>query len=142
MPISQQDLNRGPARRESADGDGDGGSDQQVSNVLSALSSSAPPNQLHSHEQSYGDRLLSRKLSEESIRTELCDGPIPDSPLARTPEDNNNSSPPCTDRADLIERLKRGESPTWIPYRHVREFPLSLGKTLSVSDTDKTCVFP
>ncbi|KAH9887749.1 hypothetical protein F4778DRAFT_755925 [Xylariomycetidae sp. FL2044] len=58
---------------------------------------------------------LARQLSEESIRTELCEGPVSDSPPTRTPEDD--ASPPCSDRADLIERLKRGESPTWIPNR-------------------------
>ncbi|KAI3332500.1 hypothetical protein HD806DRAFT_519223 [Xylariaceae sp. AK1471] len=115
MPIFQQDLDRGLARRESANNDGDGDGDQQVSNVLSTLSSA--PDQLHRNLQSHGDRLLSRKLSEESIRTELCEGPILDSPPAQTPEDNNSEAT-CTDRADLIERLKRGESPTWIPHRH------------------------
>lgn len=63
------------------------------------------------------DLHLSRKLSEESIRTELCDGPVPDSPpRPRTPEQYTTT---CSDRAELIERLKRGESPTWIPSRHV-----------------------
>lgn len=60
---------------------------------------------------------LARKLSEESIRTELCDGPVPDSPAPRTPE--RDISTATSDRAELIERLKRGESPTWIPNRHV-----------------------
>ena len=60
---------------------------------------------------------LSRKLSEESIRTELCDGPIPDSPKPRTPEQDLANA--VSDRAELIERLKRGESPTWVPNRHV-----------------------
>lgn len=60
---------------------------------------------------------LSRKLSEESIRTELCDGPVPDSPKLATPEQDSNR---VSDRAELIERLKRGESPTWVPNRHVR----------------------
>jgi len=59
-----------------------------------------------------------RRLSEESIRTELCDGPLPDSPVPTTPE--RESSAAVSDRAELIERLKRGESPTWIPNRHVR----------------------
>ncbi|KAI0132144.1 hypothetical protein BJ170DRAFT_232847 [Xylariales sp. AK1849] len=60
---------------------------------------------------------LVRKLSEESIRTELCEGPIPESPRLKTPE--NEASTTCSDRAELIERLKRGESPTWIPNRHI-----------------------
>ena len=28
----------------------------------------------------------------------------------------------CSDRAELIERLKRGESPTWVPNRAVSAF--------------------
>ena len=28
----------------------------------------------------------------------------------------------CTDRAELIERLKKGESPTWVPNRAVSAF--------------------
>jgi len=56
-----------------------------------------------------------RRLSEESIRTDLCEGPLPDSPKITTPEREHAIS----DRVELIERLKRGESPTWIPNRHV-----------------------
>ncbi|KAK4193774.1 hypothetical protein QBC35DRAFT_371195 [Podospora australis] len=59
-------------------------------------------------------RSLRRQLSEESIRTELCEGPIPDSPPVET-----SVSHPVSDRAELIERLKRGESPTWVPNRHL-----------------------
>jgi hypothetical protein len=61
---------------------------------------------------------LSRRLSEESIRTELCEGPVPDSP-ARPLTPKETVSHTVSDRAELIERLKRGESPTWIPNRHV-----------------------
>ena len=63
---------------------------------------------------------LSRRLSEESIRTDLCEGPIPDSPPPKpaTPEPNPQNVI-VSDRAELIERLKRGESPTWIPNRHL-----------------------
>ena len=61
---------------------------------------------------------LSRQLSEESIRTELCEGPVPDrsEPSSPTPGLSVN---PTSDRIELIERLKRGESPTWSPKRHV-----------------------
>lgn len=60
-----------------------------------------------------------RRLSEESLRTELCEGPIPDSPaLPSTPRSEDGGA--TSDRTELIERLKRGESPTWIPNRHVR----------------------
>ncbi|KAL8793770.1 MAG: hypothetical protein Q9195_003600 [Heterodermia aff. obscurata] len=63
-----------------------------------------------------------RKPSEESIRTEFCDGPEPDPPdwiraledkaanMAAREEENRTS-----DRAELMERIKRGESPTWVP---------------------------
>ena len=65
---------------------------------------------------------LTRKLSEESIRTELCEGPVPDSPPRPiTPEQDVVT---CSDRAELIERLKRGESPTWVPNRHVSPITL------------------
>ncbi|KAK3353138.1 hypothetical protein B0T25DRAFT_202890 [Lasiosphaeria hispida] len=65
-----------------------------------------------------GHRTLSRRVSEESIRTELCEGPIPDSPpKPATPGQAVSNA--VSDRAELIERLKRGESPTWIPNRHL-----------------------
>ncbi|KAK8868152.1 hypothetical protein PGQ11_006730 [Apiospora arundinis] len=67
-----------------------------------------------------GRQILARKTSEESIRTELCEGPIPDSPRPTTPEKTSEGEDPapCSDRAELIERLKRGESPTWVANRH------------------------
>ena len=34
----------------------------------------------------------------------------------------HNGEALCTDRAELIERLKRGESPTWVPNRAVSGF--------------------
>ncbi|KAK4179236.1 hypothetical protein QBC36DRAFT_82341 [Triangularia setosa] len=65
-------------------------------------------------------RSLSRKLSEESIRTDLCEGPVPDSPpvplRSTTPEPPSHA---VSDRTELIERIKRGESPTWVPNRHL-----------------------
>lgn len=63
-----------------------------------------------------------RRLSEESIRTELCEGPIPDSPpRSKTPERIEGAENAISDRASLIERLKRAQSPPiWIPNRHVR----------------------
>ena len=36
----------------------------------------------------------------------------------------NNGEALCTDRAELIERLKRGESPTWVPNRAVSGFEI------------------
>lgn len=61
---------------------------------------------------------LRPRVSEESIRTDLCDGFLPEEPKSRSPE-----LEPCVtstwDRAELIERLKRGESPAWVPSRRV-----------------------
>lgn len=70
---------------------------------------------LHNHAHPMS---LSRQLSEESIRTDLCEGPVPDSsgPSSPTPGLSVNTT---SDRIELIERLKRGESPTWSPKRHV-----------------------
>ncbi|KAI0017513.1 hypothetical protein F4780DRAFT_772285 [Xylariomycetidae sp. FL0641] len=62
-------------------------------------------------------RLVARKPSQESLRTDLCEGPVTDDANPTTPE--KDPSPTCTDRVELIERLKRGESPTWIPNRHL-----------------------
>ncbi|KAL7937925.1 hypothetical protein V8C35DRAFT_136189 [Trichoderma chlorosporum] len=60
----------------------------------------------------------SRRLSEESLRTELCEGPVPDSPMQpSTPKGDEEAR--ISDRAELIERLKRGESPTWVPNPHL-----------------------
>lgn len=59
-----------------------------------------------------------RRLSEESLPTELCEGPVPNDPTRpTTPRIDEEAAISC--RAELIERLKRGESPTWIPNRHV-----------------------
>ncbi|KAK7737575.1 hypothetical protein SLS63_002704 [Diaporthe eres] len=86
---------------------------------------------------------LRRQLSEESIRTELCEGPVPDTsgPSSPTPGLSVNTT---SDRIELIERLKRGESPTWSPKRHLeslfrrsasREQPTSPQPTPSESAT-------
>ncbi|MCJ1305686.1 hypothetical protein MMC08_008502, partial [Hypocenomyce scalaris] len=64
-----------------------------------------------------------RRLSEESIRTEFCDGPIMDTDMDNTsPVDAGKAAPTgrtlhTSDRGELIERIKRGESPTWVPNR-------------------------
>ncbi|KFY82418.1 hypothetical protein V500_10565 [Pseudogymnoascus sp. VKM F-4518 (FW-2643)] len=67
-------------------------------------------------------RELRREPSEESIRTDLCEGPVPDSPddAAPTAEDeagtsSHDASSCVSDRQELMERLKRGESPIWSP---------------------------
>jgi hypothetical protein len=69
---------------------------------------------------------MTRKLSEESIRTELCEGPLLDTPeeQRKSPAgtlDTSFSFPihGTSDRGELIERLKKGESPTWLPNRNV-----------------------
>ncbi|GAB1318998.1 Atos-like conserved domain-containing protein [Madurella fahalii] len=65
------------------------------------------------------ERWLTRRLSEESIRTELCEGPVPDTPPKPSTPEQPSVSHAVSDRAELIERLKRGESPTWVPNRHL-----------------------
>lgn len=71
------------------------------------------------------DTEMRRQPSEESIRTDLCEGPLLESP-SRSAE----SPPGCidgfvfplhgtSDRVELIQRLKRGEDPTWLPNRNL-----------------------
>ena len=81
-----------------------------------------------------------RRLSEESIRTEYCDGPVPDIAIDNvvlpTGEDgrvSKNGEAICSDRAELIERIKRGESPTWIPNQAVSQGPSTFENTHSRS---------
>lgn len=70
---------------------------------------------------------MGRKLSEESIRTELCEGPVFDTPEEPFKASSHTSDTAfafqfhgTSDRKELIERLKRGESPTWLSNRNVR----------------------
>ena len=70
--------------------------------------------------------VLSRRLSEESIQTEFCDGPEPEAPRWITAledqasaVDDKQGSNSTSNREDLIKRIKRGESPTWIPSQTV-----------------------
>ncbi|KUJ10259.1 uncharacterized protein LY89DRAFT_700787 [Mollisia scopiformis] len=70
--------------------------------------------------------LLTRKLSEDSIRTDLCEGPLRESleEESNMPTIDVESRPRTpgfgtSDRVELIERLKRGESPTWLPNRNL-----------------------
>lgn len=76
---------------------------------------------------------LRRKVSEESIRTDLCEGPVPESfeekkNLPTRELDSSFRFPihGTSDRAELIERLKRGENPNWLPNRNVCRKPGSL----------------
>ncbi|RDW92142.1 hypothetical protein BP5796_01536 [Coleophoma crateriformis] len=93
MPIFQDDLG--------------GGRELQPKEV----STSSPP---------FPDPELRRKASEESIRTDLCEGPIPDSPVRQTASPLNSadpfvfSLPSRVDRVELIQRLKQGDSPSWL----------------------------
>lgn len=70
--------------------------------------------------------LAMRKPSEESIRTEFCDGPVPEGTSWTTSESERDvriqtqERTQTSDRAELIERIKRGESPTWVPKQAVR----------------------
>lgn len=77
------------------------------------------------------------KYSDESIWTEFCDGPLPDAPISNTVENEGvdsrkeeqscNQGGVCTsDRNELMERIKRGESPTWIPSQTVRALQCSM----------------
>ena len=74
---------------------------------------------------------LKSRESDESIRTEFCDGPVlddvsapfshsltfPDAPEEEEEEEEEQQQqrPVSSSRQDLIERIKRGESPTWAP---------------------------
>ncbi|KAL8859276.1 MAG: hypothetical protein Q9178_004214 [Gyalolechia marmorata] len=75
---------------------------------------------------------LKPKTSEDSIRTEFCDGPLPDPPSWNREGNQHGgqeSDGPaqaragvCTsDRNELMERIKRGESPTWVPSQTLQE---------------------
>ncbi|KHO02140.1 uncharacterized protein MAM_01141 [Metarhizium album ARSEF 1941] len=58
------------------------------------------------------------RVSGDGLPTELCEGPVSDDPTRpTTPRIDDEAAISC--RAELIERLKRGESPTWIPNRHL-----------------------
>ncbi|KAF8863251.1 hypothetical protein BDZ45DRAFT_670555 [Acephala macrosclerotiorum] len=72
------------------------------------------------------EKSLARKLSEDSIRTDLCEGPL----VASLEEESNmpsrdvesrprTSGHGTSDRGAFIELLKRGESPTWLPNRNL-----------------------
>lgn len=67
-----------------------------------------------------GDIVLARKLSEESIRTELCDGPLLESPeyadhSISTAAKSEFMFPAheTSGRELLIEQLKKENSKTW-----------------------------
>lgn len=80
-----------------------------------------------------------RRPSEESIRTEFCDGPVPDSdgratsPVEKVVAAINDTKLETSDRAELIERIKRGESPTWVPSKTVSQIISSLPPNLCMA---------
>lgn len=120
MPMFQETF--GPLDAEPREGAGSGAESKDETNEPSSPISIHPLETLR--------RGLSRRVSEESIRTELCEGPIPDSPpKSSAPEEAVSNA--VSDRAELIERLKRGESPTWIPNRHVCFSRFNLDDVLS-----------
>ena len=62
--------------------------------------------------------LLTRQSSDESIRTEFCDGPVTDDHVVdgkKLQVTDDVPRPSTSDRNELIESIKRGESPTWVP---------------------------
>ena len=76
--------------------------------------------------------LLRSRDSEESIRTEFCDGPLSDDALPdqfsladisflKKATLSEGQRPVVSSRQDLIKRIKRGESPAWAPARKVRQ---------------------
>ncbi|KAB8303459.1 hypothetical protein EYC80_004881 [Monilinia laxa] len=101
MPIFQDDLELGDGR---------------------AVFSSHKPNVSDTSVTEPETRTITRKYSEDSIRTELCEGPVPDTPEGPKTKPTleldtnlNISYNDITDRGELIERLKMGESPNWLP---------------------------
>ncbi|KAL8782933.1 MAG: hypothetical protein Q9213_004989 [Squamulea squamosa] len=95
------------------------------------------------------------KTSEESIRTEFCDGFLPDVPSWDAVEDQDggqkNDGPVqgrsgvCTsDRNELMERIKRGESPTWVPSQTLQKeySKIQCGGPAFTSPSKSTCHDP
>ena len=83
-----------------------------------------PSDELGKMQPPRASAMIERKVSEESIRTEFCEGPVLDDSHSPPPELQPNASfsalsVEISDRAEFIERLKRGESPTWVPNRKV-----------------------
>jgi hypothetical protein len=71
---------------------------------------------------------MRRQISEESIRTELCEGPVMDNMCAARPGEEDDGPEaqevvedpkPAFHPAELIERLKQSKTSSWIPKRPV-----------------------
>ncbi|KAJ3562277.1 hypothetical protein NPX13_g8624 [Xylaria arbuscula] len=139
MPIFPPYLDRPRSRRESAGRARDQVDAQaEIETIMSTT-----PDQLDSSNLRRGRRSPShlgeqqlRDLSQESIRTELCEGLVYDSPPSDTllPFAQTSDLAAGTDRALLLERLRSGQSPTWISNRHLeswRQQELSMSPTPS-----------
>jgi hypothetical protein len=97
----------------------------------SSLSVCCQPNRLE--DASSRDAAVMRRPSEESIRTQFLDGPLPDCEMESTSPTQDvltamtDANLGISDRVELIERIKRGESPTWVPNRTVSRLNISAG---------------
>lgn len=68
-----------------------------------------------------------RRQSEDSMRKETCDGSLSDvhteNPMIKQEGHDDfadgHGEALCSDRTELMERIKRGESPTWVPNQAV-----------------------
>jgi len=88
-------------------------------------------------------RELRRKPSEESIRTDLCEGPLLSSPVEDIPTAKDGEEIAThqalrgvCDRIELIQRLKRGESPTWSPKPHLETITPDHGRKEESQETN------
>lgn len=84
------------------------------------------------------------------MRTEDCEGPVPDTPpmeqnIIMNEErtvDSSNGEPGgaiCSNRAELMERLKKGEAPQWIPNQSVRDEKKDLGHSSALRHISIWC---
>ena len=82
-----------------------------------------------------------RRLSEESLPVELCEGPLSDSPTKQTPPPPLSDAPTgrhwdghSSDRTDLIERLKRAQNPTRLKVENSSSSSKFNNETFKTSD--------
>ncbi|KOS18035.1 Uncharacterized protein ESCO_003174 [Escovopsis weberi] len=60
-----------------------------------------------------------RKASHESLGPDRCEGPVLGAHMRPSTPLDGEEDVTTSDRTELIEMLKRGASPTWIPNRHL-----------------------
>lgn len=115
-------------------------------NIATRAPSPAKPAVTRLSKSPEGGNVMERRFSEESIRTDLCEGLVPDSlederqfPTASLTSNFKSSASSISNRVELIERLKRGESPTWLPNRNVQN-PPSLNPSFELSSPDCSVV--